>query len=465
MNRDTRQFDAVVIGAGPGGYTAAIRLAQLGLKSALVEKARLGGICLNVGCIPSKALISASKLFDKIQRAGDMGISAGSPHVDMGKMQQWKQGIVDRLTGGVAQLCRGNHVEVIQGAARFRSREEVEIAAGPTVRAGSFIIATGSRPVELRGFEFGGRVLSSTEALALGEVPKRLAVLGGGYIGLELGTMYARLGATVTVVEMMDQLLPGFDPEIVRVLAHKLRKLNVAVHLNTQGTRVEQTSGSVRLTVQSRDKTEVIETDYLLVTVGRRPNSEDLGLEAAGVQTDARGFVSVDKQLRTSAPNIYAIGDVVGNPMLAHKASKEAEVAAEVITGRPAELDYRVIPAVVFTDPEVATVGLSEQEAREKGYRPSVGKFPFAASGRAMSVNETEGFAKIVIDENSRAVLGAHIVGPDASDLIAEASLAIEMGGRAEDLALTIHAHPTLSEAVMEAAKVSLGEAVHVLNK
>jgi dihydrolipoamide dehydrogenase len=307
--------------------------------------------------------------------------------------------------------------------------------------------------------------MTSRQALDLDEIPKELLVVGGGYIGLELGTMYARLGATVTVVEMMDQLLPGFDPEIVRVLAHKLRKLNVAVHLNAQATLAEPTSGSVKLTIQSQDKTEVIESDYLLVTVGRRPNSEDLGLEAAGVHTDARGFISVDRQLRTSAPNIYAIGDVVGNPMLAHKASKEAEVAAEVIAGRPAELDYRAIPAVVFTDPEVATVGLSEKEAREKGYQASVGKFPFAASGRAMSVNETEGFVKIVIDHKSKAILGVHIVGPDASDLIAEASLAIEMGGCAEDLALTIHAHPTLAEAVMEAAKVSLGVAVHVLNR
>ncbi|HEV8131084.1 MAG TPA: dihydrolipoyl dehydrogenase [Acidobacteriota bacterium] len=463
----TKQVDALVIGGGPGGYAVAIRLAQLGQKTALVEKERLGGVCLNVGCIPSKALISASKLVEKFKTAEIMGISAGSPKIDMRKMQQWKSGIVDKLTGGVAHLCKGNNVEVIQGTARFKSKDEVEISGGGTVtvRAKNFVIATGSRPVELKGFEFGDRILSSTEALALAEVPKKLAVLGGGYIGLELGTMYAKLGAQVTVVEMMDQLLPGFDPEIVRVLAQKLKKQGVTAHVNAKATGVEKTKGGIRLSVQMEEKNQTIEADYLLVTVGRRPNSENLSLEAAGVKVDSRGFIPVDKTLRSNVSNIYAIGDVIGNPMLAHKASREAEVAAEVIAGKSDEVDYRAIPAVVFTDPEVATTGLSEKEAQEKGHKTRIGKFPFAASGRAMSVNEADGFVKIVIDEQSKEVLGVHIIGPDASDLIAEATLAIEMGAYAEDIALTIHAHPTLSEAVMEAAKVSIGEAVHVLNK
>ncbi|HEY3130820.1 MAG TPA: dihydrolipoyl dehydrogenase [Acidobacteriota bacterium] len=463
----TKQVDALVVGGGPGGYAAAIRLAQLGMKTSLVERTRLGGVCLNVGCIPSKALISASKLVEKIRTAEIMGISAGPVKVDLKKMQQWKTGIVDKLTGGVAQLCKGNGVEVIQGTARFKNREEVEITGdvNTTVRAKSFVIATGSSSVELKGFEFGGRILGSTEALALSEIPKRLAVLGGGYIGLELGTMYAKLGSQVVVVEMMDQLLPGFDPEIVRVLAQKLKKQGVTAYVNAKATKVDQRKDGIKLTIQMGDKSEAVEADYLLVTVGRRPNSENLGLDAAGVKVDSRGFIPVDKSLRTSVSNIYAIGDVVGNPMLAHKASKEAEVVAEVIAGKSAQLDYRGIPAVVFTDPEVATVGMSEKEAKEKGHETAVGKFPFAASGRALSVNEPEGFVKIVTDEKTKEILGVHIVGPDASDLIAEAVLAIEMGAYAEDIALTIHAHPTLAESVMEAAKVSLGEAIHVLNK
>jgi len=404
---------------------------------------------------------------EKIQKAETMGITAGPVKVDMNRMQQWKNAIVDKLTGGVSHLCKGNHVEVLYGTAKFRSKDEVEITGDNpvTVKAKNFIIATGSRPVELKGFEFGDRILSSTEALALNEIPKRLAVLGGGYIGLELGTMYAKLGSQVTVVEMMDQLLPGFDAEIVRVLAQRLKKQGVAAHVNTRATSVEKTRDGIRLTVQAGEKSEVIEADYLLVTVGRRPNSEGLGLEAAGVKLDSKGFIPVDKQLKTSVPGIFAIGDVVGNPMLAHKASKEAEVAAEVIAGKAVELDYRVIPAVVFTDPEVATVGLSENEAREKGYQVRVGKFPSSAGARALSVNESDGFVKTVMDDKNKQILGIHIVGPEASDLIAEAALAIEMGSYAEDLALTIHAHPTLPESVMESAKAALGEAIHILNK
>ncbi|MBI2821444.1 MAG: dihydrolipoyl dehydrogenase [Acidobacteria bacterium] len=461
----SKQLDVVVIGGGPGGYAAAIRLAQLGLKSAIVEKERLGGVCLTVGCIPSKALISASRLVEKMHGAESMGISAASIQVDMQKMQRWKDGIVDKLTGGIAHLCQGNKVEVIRGNARFKSGEELEVIGGARIRASSFVVATGSRPLELKGFEFGGRILSSTEALALTEVPPRLAVIGGGYIGLELGATYGRLGSQVTVIEMMDQLLPGFDPEIVRVLSRKLQRQSVTARVNARASGVEQTGNGVRVTVESGEKRDVIEADYLLVTVGRRPNSDGLNLEAAGVNVDAHGFIQVDSRLCTSAPGIYAIGDVVGNPMLAHKARKEAEVVAEVIAGRPAKVDYRALPAVVFTDPEVATVGLTEGQAQEKGHQTKTGKFPFAASGRALSVNETDGFVKVVIDENTKEILGVHIVGPDASDLIAEATLAIEMGSYAEDLALTIHAHPTLAESLMEAAQVALGEAIHVLNR
>ncbi|MBI3941133.1 MAG: dihydrolipoyl dehydrogenase [Acidobacteria bacterium] len=463
--QNTTQYDALVIGGGPGGYVAAIRLAQLGLKSAIVEEERLGGVCLTVGCIPSKALISASRLVEKVQNAENMGISTGPVRVDMARMQQWKDGIVEKLTAGVAHLCKGNKVDIIQGFGRFVSPEEVEVPSGGRFRARNFVIAAGSRPVQLKGFEFGGRILSSTGALALTAVPRRLAVLGGGYIGLELGTLYAKLGSRVTLVEMMDQLLPGFDPEIARVLVQKLRKQNVAVHVSARATQVEQSGEAVRLTVQAGNQAAVIEADYLLVTVGRRPNSDRLDLEAAGVKVDTQGFIPVDKKLQTNVSHIYAIGDIIGGPMLAHKASKEGEVVAEVIAGGNTQVDYRALPAVVFSDPEVAVVGLSEKQAREQGYRVAIGKFPFSANGRALSVNESDGFAKVVIDAQTKQLLGAQIIGSDASALIAEPALGIEMGNSAEDLARTIHAHPTLAETVMEAAKVALGKAVHVLNR
>lgn len=463
-----KTVDALVIGAGPGGYVAAIRLAQLGKKTLLVEKTSLGGVCLNVGCIPSKALITAAKTVEKIRKADQMGIIVGDLMVDFPKLISWKDGIVSKLTGGIGTLVKGNGGEVLMGTATFRSPHEVEVETpdGPVlVEAAHVIVATGSRPIEIPGFKFDGRrVISSTEALSLSEIPNRLLVVGGGYIGLEMGIMYAKLGANVTVVEAMDQVLPGFDPEIAQVIARQLKKLKVNVVLNASAKGWEDGPLCAKVHIEQNGRMMDLDADKILVTVGRKPNSEGFGLDAIGVQIDGRGFIQVDRQMRTSVPGVFAIGDVVGQPMLAHKASREAEVAAEVIAGHPAEMDVKVIPAVVFTDPEIGSAGLSEAEARAQGHEVIVGKFPFGALGRALTTGETDGFVKVIADKGTQEILGIHIVGPGASDLIAEGALAIEMGAFIDDLSLTVHAHPTLAEGLMEAAKAAVGEAIHALN-
>ncbi len=463
-----KNVDALVIGAGPGGYVAAIRLAQLGKNTLLVEKNALGGVCLNVGCIPSKALITAAKTVDKIRKADQMGIIVGDLVVDFPKLISWKDGIVSKLTNGIGTLVKGNGGEVLMGTATFRSAREIEVATpdGPVlVEADNVIIATGSRPIEIPGFKFDGRrVISSTEALSLHEVPNRLLVVGGGYIGLEMGIMYAKLGANVTVVERADQVLPGFDPEIAQVIARQLKKLNVNVVLNAAAKGWTDGPLCAKVHIEQNGRVMDLDADKILVTVGRKPNTEGFGLEKIGVALDERGFIKVNNQLKTNVPGIYAIGDVCGQPMLAHKASKDAEVAAEVIAGHPVAQDAKVIPAVVFTDPEIGSAGLSESEAKAQGYEIIVGKFPFAALGRAMTTGETDGFVKVIADKGTQEVLGIHIVGPGASDLIAEGALAIEMGAFIDDLSLTVHAHPTLAEGLMEAAKAAVGEAIHALN-
>ena len=464
---ETKQYDALVIGAGPGGYACAIRLAQLGVKTAVIEKATVGGVCLNVGCIPSKALINAAKTFEKTKHADVMGIVVESAHLDFAKTIAWKDGIVKKLTGGVAQLLKGNGAETIVGTATFKAPGEVEVqtASGPLlVKAKHVVVATGSRPIEIPGFAFGGPIMSSTEALALQEVPARLLVIGGGYIGLELGQAYAKLGAAVTVVEGTDQLLPGQDPELVAVVARKLKAKGVTVHLNAKAVGWEKAGDGAKVTVEINGKKEVLEADKVLVTVGRKPNGEGLGLEQLGVKVE-RGFVPVDQQLKTAVPGIYAIGDVAGQPMLAHKASMEAEIVAEVIAGKKAAWDAKAIPAVIFTDPEIATAGMTPAEAAAKGVKVLVGKFAFGASGRAMTTGDTDGFVKVLVDAETHQLLGVGIVGPQASDLIAEATLAIEMGAFTDDIGLTIHAHPTLPEAFMEAVKHAVGEAVHTMNQ
>lgn len=462
--------EVAIIGGGPGGYVAALRLGQLGKKTLLIEKNKLGGTCLNVGCIPSKALISMAGFVGKIRTAERYGITVSGLEVDFKKMQQWKQSVVDKLVGGIAYLCKGQKVEVLNGEARFRSPRQLEVrkkdGAVDLIEADNVIIATGSEPAELRDFPRDGElIIDSTDALELQEIPKSLAIIGGGYIGLELGQMYAALGAKVTVVEMLDQLLPGFDPELVRVIGQSLRRLGASFHVKARAKGVEKRPGGIALIVDSGGKETKIEADKLLVTVGRRPVTRDLGLEQIGLEADRQGFIRVDDKLRTRIDGVYAIGDVVGNPMLAHKAFKEGEVAAEVIAGKASVLEYRAMPAVVFTHPELATVGLSEAEAREQGRQVMIGRFPFAASGRALGTGEAEGFVKVVADTASHQVLGVQIVGPEASTLISEAALAIEMGAAVEDIGLTIHPHPTLGEALMEAARAAIGEAIHVLSR
>ena len=471
-----QRFDAVVIGAGPGGYPAAIRLGQLKVKTCVIEREYMGGVCLNVGCIPSKAVIHAAKTFEKLSHAGDLGITIpGKPTLDMKKLQQWKGGIVTKLTGGVRTLLKGNGVEIIDGTATLDKpgpdghRIRVKTKAGEqTIIAKSVVLATGSRPMEIPGFKIDQRrIIDSTGALALDAVPARMIVIGGGYIGLELGMVYAKLGTKVTVVEAMPRLLGTMDKECVAVVERKLRKMGVEVMLDTKAKSWEDKGDRAVLTVELKDgKPATIDADTILLSIGRRPNSENLGLEAAGVTIDKRGFVVADDHLRTNVAGIYAIGDLNGGMMLAHKATKEGEVVAEIIAGHKTAFDDRTIPAVVFTDPEIATTGLTEDEAKAKGHPElKVGKFPFAALGRALSVNDTEGFVKVVADAKTGELLGMHIVGNGASDLISEGALAIEMGAVADDLRLTIHPHPTLSEAIMESAAVALGEAIHVINR
>lgn len=465
--------EVLVIGGGPGGYAAAIRAAQLGKEVVLVEREALGGICLNVGCIPSKALISAATAYHRLQQEAERGIIVDNARVDLDKLQDWKAGVVKRLTNGVRQLCEGNGVTIVSGTATFTGPNQVLVESpdnATTFQFDNAIIATGSRPIELPTFPFDGRyVLNSTHALALRELPQHLLVIGGGYIGLELGTVYAKLGSQVTVVEMTDQLLPGTDPELVRVVERRLRRLGVKVHLNTAAESMETAGDGVRVTLRKQGapdgETVQIDADRVLVTVGRRPNSDELNLEKAGVAVDERGFIRVDEQMRTSAGHIFAIGDVVGGPLLAHKATHEGLVAAEVIAGNAAAFEPTSIPAVVFTDPEIATVGLTEQQAKEAGYNVLVGRFPFQASGRALTTGDTDGFVRVVADADTRVILGVQIVGPSASDLISEGVLAVEMAARLEDVALSIHPHPTLSEAIMEAAEAASGKAIHIINQ
>ncbi|HEY5928166.1 MAG TPA: dihydrolipoyl dehydrogenase [Kofleriaceae bacterium] len=471
-----QRFDAVVIGAGPGGYPAAIRLGQLKVKTAIIEREYMGGVCLNVGCIPSKAVIHAAKMYEKMGHADDLGIMlSAKPTLDMKKLQTWKGGVVNKLTGGVRTLLKGNGVEIIEGTAKLEKpgpdghRITVTGKSGTqTIIAKNIVLATGSRPFEIPGFKIDQkRVLDSTGALALDAVPPRMIVIGGGYIGLELGMVYAKFGTKVTVVEALPRVLASMDKDCVAVVERKLKKMGVEVLANTKAKSWEDKGDRAVLTVELQDgKTATIDTDTILLSIGRRPNSENLGLDAAGVTVDKKGFVVADDHLRTNVAGIYAIGDLIGGMMLAHKATKEGEVVAEIIAGHKAAFDVRTIPAVVFTDPEIASTGLTDEEAKQKGHASlKVGKFPFAALGRALSVNDTEGFVKVVADGKTGELLGLHIVGNGAGDLISEGALAIEMGAVADDLRLTIHPHPTLSEAIMEAAAAALGEAIHVINR
>jgi dihydrolipoamide dehydrogenase len=465
----TKNFDAVVIGAGPGGYVAAIRLAQLGKKVGLVEKESLGGVCLNWGCIPSKALIAAANLVEDMKHAAARGIVAAPPQIDLAKLRQFKEEVVKKLVSGVGMLEKGNGVEVIKGAATFVGPGAIEVAgdgARTRVEAQAFIVATGARPIQLPGFEFDGQeVWSAREALDLPTIPARLVVIGGGIIGMELSTVYAKLGARVTIVEALPTILTGVDPEAVRLVQKGLRQREVTVHVDAKAKGLERKGKSLVVKVEVGGQELAIECDKVLVAVGFRPNSEGIGLDRIGVRLNAKGFVEVDDRFQTSVPGVHAIGDLIGPPLLAHKASKEGEIAAEVIAGRKSVRDWVAMPSAIFTDPEVGTTGLSEEAARQGGKDPIVGKFAFAALGRAIAMAHTDGFVKVVADRESKRLLGATIVGPEASNLVAEMTLALEMGAYLEDVALTIHAHPTLPEAVMEACKAALGEAIHALNR
>lgn len=472
LNSDEQaRYDAVVVGGGVGGYVAAIRLGQLGINVALIEKDKIGGVCLNVGCIPSKALISASKFVKNARNASKMGIEA-NVSVDLTKLQEWKRSVVERLTSGVSQLCKSNKVEIIRGEAKLLSKYQLEIQSesgnSKKVEAGNLIIATGSSPIELTNIKFDGkRIISSTEALALDEIPKKLLIVGAGAIGLEIGMAYANLfGTELTIVELLDQILPGVDPELSNVVLRSLQRLRAKVYLKSRVESAKIMDNSVTVTfIDSEGKEQVVETEYVLVSVGRRPNTQGLNLEQVGVALKKGGFISVDNKMRTSVSNVYAIGDVVGGPLLAHKASREGVVAAEVISGMSSSFDNIAIPSSIFTDPEVATVGLSAKEANERGIKIAVGKFPFIANGRALASLESDGFTKIVADLNSGQILGVEIVGHESSDLISEGALAIEMGATLEDIALTIHPHPTLPETIMEAAENALGRAIHIQNR
>jgi dihydrolipoamide dehydrogenase len=470
MTMPGKHYEAVVIGAGPAGYVAAIRLAQLGRSTLVVEQDRIGGVCLNYGCIPSKALISAAGLYHRIGRAADLGITVEGRRLDLAKTQAWKGGVVDRLTGGVSQLLKRNGAETLMGSATFRDAHTLTVkgeGGEETVGFDHAVVATGSRPFFLKGFEPDGEVVvASRQALAFTEVPERLLVIGGGYIGLELGIAWAKFGTKVTVIEMMDTLLPGSPKELSRIVERRIRKLGVEVHLNTPARALERKKGRAVLKASGKEGSELsFEADRILVTIGRKPNTEGLGLEAVGLKTDRRGFLPVDERRRTAVEHIFAVGDVAGEPMLAHKGSKEGIVAAEVIAGGAATWDHVAVPAVIFTDPEIAYVGLTEEQAREQGHGTVVGRFPFQASGKALALDEAEGFVKVVGEASSGRLLGVQIVGPEATDLISEACLALEMGAHLEDIGFTMHPHPTLGETLMEAAEAALGKAIHQLNR
>ena len=458
----------VVLGAGPGGYTAAFRAADLGLDVVLVERYEtLGGVCLNVGCIPSKALLHAAGIIDHAQHGAELGIRFGEPKIDVDRLRGYKEGVVSQLTKGLAGMAKARKVRVVQGTGRFVSAHELEVTGrdGKTqlLRFEQAIIAAGSQAVKLPMFPWDDpRIMDSTDALNLADVPKTLLVVGGGIIGLEMATVYRALGSQVTVVEFMDQLMPGADKDLVKPLADRLKKQGVAVHLKTKAATVKAGKKDVTVGFESavegqKPALESADFDRVLVAVGRAPNGAKIDADKAGVKVTERGFIPVDAQMRTNVPHIFAIGDLVGNPMLAHKATHEAKLAAEVAAGHKREWVARVISSVAYTDPEIAWVGVTETEAKAKNLKVGVGKFPWAASGRAIGIGRTEGFTKLVFDETTHRVIGGGIVGPNAGELIAEVALAIEMGAEVADIAATIHPHPTLSESVAMAAEVFEG--------
>ena len=462
------RYDLVVIGAGPGGYVAAIRAAQLGMRVACVEKDRaLGGTCLNVGCIPSKALLDSSELFHQARHGlGAHGVKVSGVELDLGAMMTRKDRVVRGLTQGVASLFKKNKVVWVQGAARLAAPGRVAVRGAQgeqTLEAARVLIASGSEPAPLRTLPFDGeRIVSSTEALSLSRVPARMLVVGAGAVGLELGSVWSRLGAEVTVVEIVDRILPGMDRGMAGQLQRALERQGLTFRLATEARGAARTSNGVRVTVASKDGSADVEADVVLVAIGRRPYLNGLGVRELGVKVDERGRIVVNDRFETSVTGVFAIGDVIAGPMLAHKASEEGVIAVECMAGQPAHVNYDAIPNIVYTWPELASVGLSEEEAAARGVAVAVGTFPFSANGRARCMNETDGGVKVLADARTDRIVGVHILGPRASDLIAEAALAMEFDASSEDVARSVHAHPTLPEAIKEAALAVSKRAIHI---
>ncbi len=445
----THSAKLVVIGSGPGGYTAAFRAADLGLNVILVERwPMLGGVCLNVGCIPSKALLHAAKVIDDARDMAEHGVEFGEPKIDALKLRDWKSSVVDRLVGGLSTMAKQRKVQVVQGVAKFASPNRLVLDNGDTIDFENCIIAAGSEPFMLPGLPDDPRIIDSTGALELDPLPKKMLVVGGGIIGLEMACVYAALGTEVSIVELMDSLMPGTDPDLLRPFTKVVKQRYDAIMLSTKVTGMRATTPGIEVSFEGTNAPSVGVYDRVLVSIGRRANGDKLDADKAGVNVDERGIIAVDKQMRTNVSHIFAIGDLAGGPMLAHKATHEAKVAAEVAHGEKSYFDARTIPSVAYTDPEVAWVGLTELEAKEKGIKYEKAQFPWAASGRALALGRDEGFTKMLFDPDSGRVLGGAMVGPTAGDLIAEIGLAVEMGADAADVGLTIHPHPTLSETV-----------------
>ncbi|GGI84107.1 dihydrolipoyl dehydrogenase [Deinococcus wulumuqiensis] len=461
-------YDVLVIGAGPGGYHAAIRASQLGLKVACVERGAVGGVCLNIGCIPTKALLHAAEMVHASHRAAEFGLTFADTNLNIAKLNGWKDGIVKKLTGGVSGLFKANKVTLLTGQASFVDDHTVSVD-GKNYTAAHFIIATGSDPAKLPGLDVDqDSIVDSTGALVMPDpVPARMLCVGGGVIGFEFAQVYNNLGSKVKIIEFLPTVIPGADADAVKEFAKVMSKQGIEIVTQMKANRAEKKADGVHVeleNVKTGEKTTEV-FDRVLVAVGRRPRTDGLNAEKAGVTVTERGFIPADKQQRTNVPHIFSIGDVASNPMLAHKAMKEGLVAAEVIAGKPAEQDAVAIPGVVYTNPELAWVGLTEQEAKDKGYEVKTGVFPMSASGRAMTLQSTDGFVKMVVEKDTDLLLGVHIVAPHASDMLAEAGLALEMAATATDISLTIHAHPTLGESMLEAAEAAHKQAIHIVNR
>lgn len=472
MGEFTESVDVLIIGGGPGGYAAAFRAADLGLDVTMVEMdQRLGGVCLLRGCIPSKSLLYVAELLHDARNADKMGVTFKNPKIDLDKMGRWKDDVIERLSNGLSHLCEKRSVQMIRGKARFEDSQTIRLLESEAevshIKFKNAVIAAGSSPIPIPGTDFkkNGRIMSSSGALDLNDIPERLLVIGGGYIGAELGSVYASLGSKVILVEKGDRLMPGADKELVDILADRLSAIFDHIHYNTTVKEMDETETEVRVVFKGDIEKKEGDFDRVLVAIGRSPNSEELGLDATGIQLDDNGYIQVDEQMRTAERNIFAVGDIVGGAMLAHKAMYEGKTAAEVIAGKPSAFDARAIPSVVYTFPQMAWCGLTEEQAEKQGRNVKVSRFPWSASGRAASMGLRKGLTKMIMDAETGQVLGVGIVGREAGEMISEGVLAVEMAALAEDVALSVHPHPTLSETEGEAAEAFLGSSTHILSK